>query len=84
MTVLHHLQLITDDDIRRRALKNLFNERSGDRANSIEHAIFVAFLWHMTPEKFTYWKVVHHNFKNPNDLMPVPVIDNVKTKKSKL
>lgn len=74
MTVKKYLEEITDPDVKKRALKNLHIERRDDIANSLEHALFTAFLWHKTPEKFDYWKAVHHNVKYPENKMPVPEI----------
>jgi len=73
-TVKNWLEQIPQKDIRTRALKNLQVERTNDIAKSLEHAVFVAFLWHRTPEKYNYWAAVHHNIKYPADLMPVPKI----------
>lgn len=74
INVKQYLQTIQDKDVQRRALKNLQIERAGDTAKSLEHAIFTAFLWHKTPERFDYWKAIHHNVKYPADLMQVPKI----------
>lgn len=74
MTVKHHLDQISDPEVKKRALKNLYKERAGEWANSQEHALFVAFLWNKSPEGLKYWTAVHHNMKYPNDLMPVPAV----------
>lgn len=74
MTVKQQLEKLQDPDIKKRALKNLQIERAGDRCNSAEHAIYMAFYWHNTPEQLSYWQAVHHNLKYPNDLMPLPKI----------
>lgn len=73
-TVKSFLEQIPDKQVRERALKNLQTERAGDMANSLEHAIFVAFLWHRTPETFDYWKAIHHNTRYPDNLITVPKI----------
>lgn len=72
--VKQYLQEIPDDNIRTKALKNLQVERANDRANGLAHAIFTAFLWHRTPEKFAYWSAIHHNIRHPHDLKQVPKI----------
>lgn len=71
-TVKQFLEKIPDEKVRNRALKNLYKERELDQCVSISHAIFTAFLWHRSPELYSYWKAIHHNFNHPGEQMKVP------------
>lgn len=64
MTVLQHLQRIPNPEIRQRAINNHWKEYGGEACPSLQDALFRAFLWHKSPEKYDYWKQVHAQLKN--------------------
>lgn len=73
-TVKQYLKGLQNPEVKSRALKNLDNEKAADNVHSLEHAIYWAFGWHLSPEGFNYWKAIHHNIKYPDNTMPVPEI----------
>ncbi len=80
-TVKQFLQEIEDREIRRLAKKYVQIEIAGYRAKSMEHALFMAFRWHMTPEGYNYWSAIHHNYRYPDDQMAIPEPKNSLTTK---
>lgn len=61
-TVKEYLEWIPDQEIREKALRNMWSDRQNDYCNSLEHAIFVGFLWFKSPEGYDYWKKIHAGF----------------------
>lgn len=59
MTVLQYLEQIPDQEIRDKAIKNLFKECGTEWTTSLPAALKRAFLWHRSAEGFQYWDLVH-------------------------
>jgi hypothetical protein len=48
------------------ALKNMNKGIDNHKANSIESALYMAFSWEKSPEKYQYWSEVHDRLSLKN------------------
>ena len=70
-TVSEWFQLIEDEDIRTRALRNLDASEINTKVSSISRALDVGFNWRNSPEKGNYWSALYSNnpkLKEPNKI----------------
>jgi len=84
-TVWYHLWMISDDEIRARALTNLNLKYMNQKAYSTIEGLANGFDWNKTPEGFEFWKDVA-NFQRGtamSDLCAIQEIDDMLEKRVK-
>ena len=63
-TIIGYLQSISEEDVRLKAVNNCVNCIRNDRAESLPHALLVAFCWAKSPEGHIYWSNIYDSLKN--------------------
>lgn len=60
-TAKEWFELVEDEVIKERLIKNTPSYNLNYRQSSLSNAIYMSFVWGVTPEGYTYWKTVRDN-----------------------